>query len=232
MPSTSRAVAPSSRATARHLVVWELTWSIHRRGSTETRRAHGDRRLLVPSHGERKSHPSLPQLSNLSSGVAGDAESAARPAAAEARHSPGVSVARDETRNCGETDRELLLRPEAEVVLGKAVRWCWPTADLCDSYNRRRLTRARGLTVERSPPREEQRRFDRGFPTSCLRTTGVLERRDVGRPGCCYRPGAGVPISTGAARCSSSRSGCNGGTAERFRVPGGRTVQRRCRPYL
>src|ERR1019366_1065110 len=137
-----------------------------------------------------------------------------------------------ETRNCGETDRELLLRPEAEVVLGKAVRWCWPTADLCDSYNRRRLTRARGLTVERSPPREEQRRFDRGFPTSCLRTTGVLERRDVGRPGCCYRPGAGVPISTGAARCSSSRSGCNGGTAERFRVPGGRTVQRRCRPYL
>jgi DNA-binding protein HU-beta len=34
----------------------------------------------------------------------------------------------DETRNYGETDRELLLRPEAEVVLGRDVRGCWPTA--------------------------------------------------------------------------------------------------------
>jgi hypothetical protein len=34
----------------------------------------------------------------------------------------------DETRNCGEINRELLLRPEAEVVLGRAVRRCRPTA--------------------------------------------------------------------------------------------------------
>jgi hypothetical protein len=34
----------------------------------------------------------------------------------------------DETRNCGEINRELLLRPEAEVVLGGAVRRCRPTA--------------------------------------------------------------------------------------------------------
>jgi hypothetical protein len=31
-------------------------------------------------------------------------------------------------RNSSETDCELLLRPEAEVVLGRAVRRCWPTA--------------------------------------------------------------------------------------------------------
>jgi hypothetical protein len=37
-------------------------------------------------------------------------------------------LASDETRNYGETDRELLLRPEAEVVLGRDVRRCWPTA--------------------------------------------------------------------------------------------------------
>jgi hypothetical protein len=34
----------------------------------------------------------------------------------------------DETRNFDEIDRELLLRPEAEVVLGRAVRRCRPTA--------------------------------------------------------------------------------------------------------
>jgi hypothetical protein len=34
----------------------------------------------------------------------------------------------DETHNYGETDRELLLRPEAEVLLGRDVRRCWPTA--------------------------------------------------------------------------------------------------------
>jgi hypothetical protein len=39
----------------------------------------------------------------------------------------------DETWNYGETDRELLLRPEAEVVLvARAGRLCWPIADLCD----------------------------------------------------------------------------------------------------
>jgi len=36
--------------------------------------------------------------------------------------------AQDETRNSGEINRELLLRPEAEVVLGRAVRRCRPTA--------------------------------------------------------------------------------------------------------
>jgi hypothetical protein len=48
-----------------------------------------------------------------------------------------------------------------------------------------------------SPPREELRRFDRGRPTSCLRTTGVLDRCDAGRPGCCYRPGGGARRAAG-----------------------------------
>ncbi len=30
------------------------------------------------------------------------------------------------------------------------------------------------------------------LPTSCLHTTGVLDGRDVGRPGCCYRPQTSV----------------------------------------
>jgi len=34
----------------------------------------------------------------------------------------------DETRNSGETAGELLLRREAEVVLGRDVGRCWPTA--------------------------------------------------------------------------------------------------------
>jgi hypothetical protein len=71
-------------------------------------------------------------------------------------------LALDETRNYVETDRELLLRREAEVVLGRDGRRCWTNADLCDSYNRRRLAQARGLTAKRLPPREDQRRFDRG----------------------------------------------------------------------
>jgi hypothetical protein len=50
-----------------------------------------------------------------------------------------------------------------------------------------------------SPPREEQRRSDRGCPTSCLRTTAVLAGRDAGRPGCCYRPDPSVR-SLGSAR--------------------------------
>jgi hypothetical protein len=64
----------------------------------------------------------------------------------------------DETHNCGETERELLLRPEAEVLLGRDVRKCsGRPPDLCDPYNRMRLTRAGGRTAERPPPRECER---------------------------------------------------------------------------
>ena len=41
----------------------------------------------------------------------------------------------DETRNWGETERELLLRTDAEVVIG-----CWSQSapDMCDSHTRTR----------------------------------------------------------------------------------------------
>ncbi len=37
----------------------------------------------------------------------------------------------DETRNSDEVERQLLLRQEAEGVLGRAIRRCWPTAEIC-----------------------------------------------------------------------------------------------------
>src|SRR5450755_1664465 len=67
------------------------------------------------------------------------AETLARSASAQSRASPrrvraaattasAPPSAQDEARNSGEINRELLLRPEAEVVLGRAVRRCRPTA--------------------------------------------------------------------------------------------------------
>ena len=64
-------------------------------------------------------------------------------------------VVLDETRNYGETDREFLLRAEAEVVFGRDRRRCCPTARLCDSYKRRRLTPA-PRTHRPAPPDRER----------------------------------------------------------------------------
>jgi hypothetical protein len=72
-----------------------------------------------------------------------------RPAQATADAVTDETTALDETRNCG----ELLLRPGAELVLGRAVQRCGPTARFVRSYNRRRLTRTGGHTAE-LPPRE------------------------------------------------------------------------------
>ena len=59
---------------------------------------------------------------------AADDESAAQPGVAEPPRVLELSDASDETRNYGQTGRELLLRPEGDVVLGRGVRRCWPTA--------------------------------------------------------------------------------------------------------
>src|SRR5450755_163560 len=64
-----------------------------------------------------------------------------------------------ETRKYGETDGDLLLCPGAEVVLGKAVRWCWPTEALCDSYKPR--------AADPSP------RTRHGAPRRCERNSGA-----------------------------------------------------------
>ena len=55
----------------------------------------------------------------------------------------------DETRNCGETGGELLLRQEAEVVFDRDVRRCCPTARFVRFLQRETATRAGGLTAER-----------------------------------------------------------------------------------
>src|SRR5450631_1597413 len=50
-------------------------------------------------------------------------------------------------------------------------------------------------TYRRAPRRGRRRAALRSWlPTSCLRTTGVLDRREAGRPGCCYRPNPLAPI--------------------------------------
>jgi hypothetical protein len=104
-----------------------------------------------------------------------------RPGRRPGRGRPG----RDAQLRNGVTDRELLLRAEAVVVLGRDGAGAARPPDLCDSYN---LTPARGLTAERRATARGTAALRSRLPTSCLRTTGVLDRRDVGRPGCCYRP--------------------------------------------
>jgi hypothetical protein len=61
--------------------------------------------------------------------------------------------AQDETRNCGEINRELLLRPEAEVVLGRAVRRCRPTARFV-RFLQPEADDANRWTYRRASPRE------------------------------------------------------------------------------
>jgi hypothetical protein len=131
----------------------------------------------------------------------------------------------DETRNCGELDRELLLRTEAEVVLGRAVRRCRPTARFV-RFLQPEAADPNRRTYRRAPRRGGRRAALRSWlPTSCLRTTGVLDRREAGRPGCCYRPKAEARSSAIALARSGSgrhlrRHACNGTGAEARRTPG------------
>jgi len=61
--------------------------------------------------------------------------------------------ATDEARNCGEINRELLLRPEAGVVLGRAVRRCRPTARFV-RFPRPEAADPDRRTYRRASPRE------------------------------------------------------------------------------
>ncbi len=96
----------------------------------------------------RTKHKAVP-LSNLGNLAGGGADSAARPRAAKTRGNSGLCIEKDETRNYDETDRELLLRPEVEVIFGRHVRQCWPTARLGRFLQPEAATRAGGLTAER-----------------------------------------------------------------------------------
>ena len=66
-----------------------------------------------------------------------------------------VALGSDETRNHGDADREHLLRPEVEVVSGRDVRRCWPTARFVRFLQPEAATRAGGLTA-RAPRRRER----------------------------------------------------------------------------
>ena len=78
----------------------------------------------------------------------------------------------DETCNSGETGRGLLLRPEAEVVSAEPSVGAGRPPDLCDSYNRRRLIRAGGLTAERLATERGTAALRSRCRTLCLRTAG------------------------------------------------------------
>jgi len=103
----------------------------------------------------------------------------------------GLPPATDETRNYGEINRELLLRPEAEVVIGRAVRRCRPTARFV-RFLQPEAADANRRTYRRASPRETKSGAPIVVANLVLRTTGVLDRREAGRPGCCYRPRASV----------------------------------------
>src|SRR5450755_1568016 len=109
------------------------------------------------------------------------AETLARSASAQSRASPrrvraaattasAPPSAQDEARNSGEINRELLLRPEAEVVLGRAVRRCRPTARFV-RFLQPEAADANRRTYRR--PRRGRRRaaFRSWLPTSCLRVS-------------------------------------------------------------
>ena len=66
---------------------------------------------------------------------------------------PSEACGMDETRNCGEINRELLLRPEAGVVLGRAVRRCRPTARFV-RFPRPEAADPNRRTYRRASPRE------------------------------------------------------------------------------
>ena len=84
----------------------------------------------------------------------------AQPAASGTRPRARGAALPERTRRTSpaRSTRVLLLRPEAEAVLGRAIRRCWPNRpDLCDSYNRqatdpsqrtdRRAPRRRGAPI-------------------------------------------------------------------------------------
>jgi hypothetical protein len=96
--------------------------------------------------------------------------------------------------------------------------------------NHARLTRARGLATERLDGAKGTAAPQSRFPTLCLCTTGVLERRDVGRPGCCSRPDPSAGV--GSARlllplrclCSRDRNGDDAMARIRSWAPLGLTI--------
>jgi hypothetical protein len=102
--------------------------------------------------------------------------------------------ARDETRNCGEINRELLLRPEAEVVLGRAVRRCRPTARFVRFLQPEAADPNRQDIPQSLAAGDEERRSDRG-----------CQPRAYARPGS-WTAGRPVDLAAAIAQIRSRRS--------------------------
>ena len=102
------------------------------------------------------------------------------------------AIARDEVRNCGESDPELLLRPEAEVVLGGDVRRCGPIPRFVRVIQREAPDRAGGLTAERLGTARGEATLRSRWPTLVPTHDRVVDPRDAGRPGCCHRSTSAV----------------------------------------
>jgi hypothetical protein len=137
------------------------------------------------------------------------------------------TAAPDETRNCGEINRELLLRPEAGVVLGRAVRR--PTARFV-RFLQPEAADANRRTYRRASPRETKSgapivvanlvpTHDRGPGPPGGRSTWLLLSPTRRRAVRCRRGGQFSPSArrTGVRRLAFS--GCSDrGAAFRIRV--------------
>ena len=94
---------------------------------------------------------------------------------AGARSSARISARLDETRNYGETDREFLLRAEAEVVFGRDRRRCCPTARFVRFYKLQAEAADPSTRTHRPAPPDRER--NSGAPIA------VAQPRAYVRPG-------------------------------------------------
>ena len=109
-------------------------------------------------------------------------------------------VALDETRNWGETERELLLRTHAEVVMG-----CWSQSapDMCDSHTRTRHAKPADNALSAAPPRAKAKRHASisSVRPGAYARPGSFDGRDPARPGCFRPPAVVTSAATGLEFC-------------------------------
>jgi hypothetical protein len=126
-------------------------------------------------------------------------------------------AAQDEARNCGEINHELLLRPEAEVVLGRAVRRCRPTAGFV-RFLQPEAADPNRRTYRRASPRETKSgapivvanlvpTHDRGPGPPGDRSTWLLLSPNLERPAAALRTIAFILPRPRVARSRWRRTG-------------------------
>ena len=98
-----------------------------------------------------------------------------------------MAFAADEARNSGEINRELLLRRKRKSYSAEPSGGAGRPPDLCGSLQPEAADPNR-RTYRRASPRETKSGAPIVVANLVPATTGVLDRREAGRPGCCYRP--------------------------------------------